>query len=654
MVAVGGGGEERRMELEVGEDEGERGNGFEEVVKWEKYLPRMVIRVLLVEADCSTRQIIASLLRKCNYQVAAVPDGLKAWEILKRRHDNFDLILTEFDLPLISGYALLTLIMEQESCKNIPVIMMSQHDSVSMVFKCLRKGAADFLIKPIRRNELKNLWHHVWKRLPINGGQVSNNMTSYKGEAIVKNNEVTNPPCDNASSSMRDRELSEKASDSQSSCTTRYVGAESGYMENMQVISELNHGNVSEMDKAGMEPQKKKLKRDEDLDLLVPKEGLGGGEKSINLALVRLEEGQVIHQDIGNYTCHEPPHSGVIDLIGRLDDQQRCTLLQCNFYDENNQQHDVDVAPQLELSLAFQESQNQARDERTKLGHSNASAFSWYGNSKKFQALSPSSSSTDTELKGEQSSVNRQLVTSEDAVDTCLFLKSSLVSEEGNNGQSVGNLDIQLGLAHGAGNITEFPAMLNPQQSVHRLESSPFLTTSPGPGTHSSSLGCRCLDQSAGGDVYCNVESMPQQPETDAGNDIPPAAMQRVSGTLCCNATAATCGSASAATESQHAPAVAIAGNGDVGEDLKDDRASILMHNKQVVGNGSLHSAEREAALAKFRLKRKDRCYEKKVRYQSRKRLAEQRPRVKGQFVRHVQMDQPHSACRSSSEDKAA
>eukprot|EP00268_Persea_americana_P018572 TRINITY_DN1931_c0_g1_i4.p3 TRINITY_DN1931_c0_g1~~TRINITY_DN1931_c0_g1_i4.p3 ORF type:complete len:415 (+),score=81.33 TRINITY_DN1931_c0_g1_i4:5143-6387(+) len=46
--------------------------------------------------------------------------------------------------------------------------------------------------------------------------------------------------------------------------------------------------------------------------------------------------------------------------------------------------------------------------------------------------------------------------------------------------------------------------------------------------------------------------------------------------------------------------------------------------------------ARREAALTKFRLKRKDRCFEKKVRYHSRKKLAEQRPRSKGQFVRQA------------------
>ncbi|KAJ6322882.1 hypothetical protein OIU77_012672 [Salix suchowensis] len=53
-------------------------------------------------------------------------------------------------------------------------------------------------------------------------------------------------------------------------------------------------------------------------------------------------------------------------------------------------------------------------------------------------------------------------------------------------------------------------------------------------------------------------------------------------------------------------------------------------------GVGRNRFALREAALSKFRQKRKERCFEKKVRYQSRKKLAEQRPRIRGQFVRQA------------------
>lgn len=44
------------------------GSGSAEVVSWGSYLPKMVLRVLLIEADDSTRQIISALLRKCNYR----------------------------------------------------------------------------------------------------------------------------------------------------------------------------------------------------------------------------------------------------------------------------------------------------------------------------------------------------------------------------------------------------------------------------------------------------------------------------------------------------------------------------------------------------------------------------------------------------------
>lgn len=53
--------------------------------------------------------------------------------------------------------------------------------------------------------------------------------------------------------------------------------------------------------------------------------------------------------------------------------------------------------------------------------------------------------------------------------------------------------------------------------------------------------------------------------------------------------------------------------------------------------DGKLSKVDRrEAALLKFRRKRKERCFDKKIRYVNRKRLAEKRPRVKGQFVRKM------------------
>lgn len=51
--------------------------------------------------------------------------------------------------------------------------------------------------------------------------------------------------------------------------------------------------------------------------------------------------------------------------------------------------------------------------------------------------------------------------------------------------------------------------------------------------------------------------------------------------------------------------------------------------------------ARRAAALKKFKEKRANRCFVKKIRYNSRKQLAEARPRNRGQFVRVVKMEEP-------------
>lgn len=60
--------EERKNERDMGDEEDKEKKSSSGVIRWGRFVPRMVLRVLLVEADDSTRQIIAALLRKCSYR----------------------------------------------------------------------------------------------------------------------------------------------------------------------------------------------------------------------------------------------------------------------------------------------------------------------------------------------------------------------------------------------------------------------------------------------------------------------------------------------------------------------------------------------------------------------------------------------------------
>ncbi|XVE54762.1 hypothetical protein DITRI_Ditri03aG0107700 [Diplodiscus trichospermus] len=98
------------------------------------------------------------------FTVTPVRSARQVIDALNAEGPDIDIILAEVDLPMSKGMKMLKYIMRDKELRRIPVIMMSAQDEVSIVVKCLRLGAADYLVKPLRTNELLNLWTHMWRR----------------------------------------------------------------------------------------------------------------------------------------------------------------------------------------------------------------------------------------------------------------------------------------------------------------------------------------------------------------------------------------------------------------------------------------------------------------------------------------------------------
>ena len=47
---------------------------------------------------------------------------------------------------------------------DLPVIMMSSSGDHAVVYRGVTHGACDFLVKPVRSEELRNIWQHVLRR----------------------------------------------------------------------------------------------------------------------------------------------------------------------------------------------------------------------------------------------------------------------------------------------------------------------------------------------------------------------------------------------------------------------------------------------------------------------------------------------------------
>ncbi|MGN1423630.1 MAG: response regulator [Oscillospiraceae bacterium] len=117
-------------------------------------------RVLLVEDDSAMRFIYSKMKAwtECGFQIAAeVSNGKHALEVLQR--ESFDLIFTDIRMPLIDGIELLRKIKQQGI--ETGVVFASSYDEFEYARQGLILGAFDYILKPVKEEQLRDVLTRV-------------------------------------------------------------------------------------------------------------------------------------------------------------------------------------------------------------------------------------------------------------------------------------------------------------------------------------------------------------------------------------------------------------------------------------------------------------------------------------------------------------
>ena len=129
------------------------------------------LHVLVVDDELVTRNIVCRMLEQCGYRVSKAANGREAIEVLcskislpNNHPDHIDTILTDLMMPEVSGYQILRFVQSHDSLHNIPVVLMSSKDDQKAVLDCIENGAEDYILKPISKKDVINLWQHAWRR----------------------------------------------------------------------------------------------------------------------------------------------------------------------------------------------------------------------------------------------------------------------------------------------------------------------------------------------------------------------------------------------------------------------------------------------------------------------------------------------------------
>lgn len=102
-------------------------------------------KVLVVDDSLTVRELERKLLSNCGYQVVVAVDGMDGWNAV--RTEQFDLVITDIDMPRMDGIELVSLIRQAPNLQSLPVMIVSYKDREEDRQRGLDAGADYYFTK---------------------------------------------------------------------------------------------------------------------------------------------------------------------------------------------------------------------------------------------------------------------------------------------------------------------------------------------------------------------------------------------------------------------------------------------------------------------------------------------------------------------------
>ena len=107
-------------------------------------------KILIIDDEKSIRKTLREILEYEKYQVDEAPDGAEGIAMVQK--EKYDIVLCDIKMPKMDGIEVLDKIMQLSS--DMPVVMISGHGNIETAVEAVKKGAFDFIAKPLDLNRL--------------------------------------------------------------------------------------------------------------------------------------------------------------------------------------------------------------------------------------------------------------------------------------------------------------------------------------------------------------------------------------------------------------------------------------------------------------------------------------------------------------------
>ena len=108
--------------------------------------------IMVVDDEESVRMVVTFALEKAGYRVVGASSGEEALDSVMDHRP--DLIFLDLMMPNIDGWEVLQLLKSNPETESIPVCLLTAKGDIRNKMYALQQGAADYITKPFRREEL--------------------------------------------------------------------------------------------------------------------------------------------------------------------------------------------------------------------------------------------------------------------------------------------------------------------------------------------------------------------------------------------------------------------------------------------------------------------------------------------------------------------
>jgi two-component system chemotaxis response regulator CheY len=115
-----------------------------------------VIRALVVDDSQAMRKSLVYALQKMGGEVVCTEaqDGADGFKKLTQAPSDFDIVLTDINMPLMDGLKLISLIRSQPARARVPIVVITTESAAEDRARAMSLGASAYLVKPVQAQQV--------------------------------------------------------------------------------------------------------------------------------------------------------------------------------------------------------------------------------------------------------------------------------------------------------------------------------------------------------------------------------------------------------------------------------------------------------------------------------------------------------------------